>query len=92
MAEKKQDGKSYSEAPKVQQIESNETYEHELFTIVNHNGEFMIALGNAVVSKEKFNSREGAAHYIDCKPWELILNATAVMWDRLNALKEQSKS
>lgn len=74
---------------KMVNVKVNETDEHELFTIVNHEGEYLVALGNQVVSKEKFDSFEAAAHYIDKKPWELILNATAVMWEKLESFKKQ---
>lgn len=73
--------------PKTEIIESNqlEMYE-DIFTVINHNGIFMIAVGNQVVSKERFATREEALHYIDCKPWSLILNTVAVMIEKLQTL------
>lgn len=89
MADKKKKPEQPAVKPVATEVKATETFECDLFTIVNHEGEFLIALGNHVVSKEKFGSREEAAHYIECKPWELILNSTAVMWEKLNNLKEQ---
>lgn len=88
MAQKKK-GEEHTNKPTVNVVESTKTEQKEIFVIVNHNGEFMIALGNNVVSKEKFDSREKAIAYIDSKPWELILNSTAVMMAIIN--EQQNK-
>lgn len=84
--------KEFTGKPLVDVVESNETFEKEMFTIVNHNGEFLIALANNVVSREKFNTREEAEHYIDCKPWELIFNSCALMWQKLDEIKQQQNN
>ena len=87
---KKTKKEDYSQQPEVQVVESNETYGHELFTIVNHNGEHLVAVGNQVVTREKFATREEAIAYIDRKPWELIFNSCAVMFT--NLMKQQENN
>lgn len=77
----------FTNEPTTEIIESNQVEMYEdIFTVINHNGVFMIAVGNQVVSKERFATREEALHYIDCKPWALILNTVAVMIEKLQTL------
>ena len=78
----------HTNEPKVEVVESTATHQHEMFTIVEHDGEFMIAIGNQIISKEKFNDLKHAKAYIDRKPWEMILNATAVMINKLNEINK----
>lgn len=87
MEEKKTE---FTKEPKKSIIESTEVSQKEMFTIINHNGEFMIALGNQLVSKNVFDCREKTEHYIDQKPWELIFNSMAVLVEKLEILKKQS--
>lgn len=80
----------FTEEPQSTIIESNQVEMYEdIFTVINHNGIFMIAVGNQVVCKERFATREEALHYIDCKPWSLILNTVAVMVDKLQTLNNK---
>lgn len=69
--------------PQIVNVESNKIYQHELFTIINDHGVFRIALGNQVVTRNEFESREAAEHYLDCKPWEVIFNSVTVMIEKL---------
>ena len=74
----------YTEKPQVEVISATSTDSYdEVFTIINHNGEFMIAIGNQVVCRKKFQSLEEAQQYIASKPWDIILNATALMFNKL---------
>lgn len=74
----------YTGKPQVEVISATSTDSYdEHFTIINHNGEFLIAIGNQVVSRKKFKSLQEAEDYIDSKPWDIILNATALMFNRL---------
>lgn len=80
----------FTQAPQTEIIESNQLeMVEDIFTLINHNGVFMIAVGNQVVSKERFATREEALHYINCKPWALILNTVAVMMEKLNTLNNK---
>lgn len=75
----------YTEKPQVEVISATSTDSYdEHFTIINHDGEFLIAIGNQVVSRKKFQSLQEAEQYIDSKPWDIILNATALMFNKLN--------
>lgn len=88
MATKKKK-EDFNQEPEVKVVESTKTHQHDIFTIVDHNGEFLIALGNQIVSKQKCESLEKAQSFINSKPWELILNATAVMMTKIT--EQQSK-
>jgi hypothetical protein len=74
----------YTAKPQVETISATSTDSYdEYFTIINHNGEFLIAIGNQVVCRKKFQSLQEAETYIDSKPWDIILNATAFMFNKL---------
>lgn len=74
----------YTGKPKAEMISATSTDSYdEVFTIINHNGEFLIAIGNQVICGKKFQSLEEAKAYIDSKPWDIILNATALMYNKL---------
>lgn len=51
----------------------------------------VIALGNDRVSEKFFTSVEDAIQYVDSKPWELILNTTVVLMDKLNNVEHLKK-
>lgn len=69
----------------VQSVEVTKTHQYaDLFLIVEHEGEFMIALTNKILSPKRFKSLEDAQAYIDAKPWELIVNATIAVYETIN--------
>lgn len=74
--------------PTITQINSQKVHQYGLFNIVDHDGEFLVAVGNQIVSRVKCNSLMQAQSYIDSKPWEVIFNISA-MFAKLN--NEQSK-
>lgn len=86
---KKAKKEEFTEVKKTNVIEatSTELYD-EVFTIVNHNGEFLIAIGNSIVTRKKFNSLEEAKNYVNSKPWDIILNATAIMFNNLKNMQQ----
>lgn len=88
MATKKKK-ENFNQEPEVKVVESTKTHQYDIFTVVEHNGNFLIALGNQIVSKQKCSSLDEAQNFINSKPWELILNATAVMMAKIN--EQQSK-
>ena len=51
----------------------------------------VIALGNDRVSEKFFTSVEEAIQYVDTKPWELILNTTVVLMEKLNNVEQLKK-
>lgn len=75
--------KEYSNIPKIEEFKTNQVEQEDLFLIVNKDGKYLIALTNKIVSKQQFNTLEEARNYVQSKPWELILNATAVMMNYL---------
>ena len=79
MAKKKEEG--YETKPKVQSTELVKTHQHDVFIIVEKNGQCLIALGDKIISKCSFSTVEEAQNYIDSKPWELIINATCAVWE-----------
>lgn len=88
MTQKKQNGTEYQQAD-IKVSELNKTHQKDIFLIVEHNGVYLIALTNQIVSKQQFNTLEEAETYVDSKPWELILNATAVMMTIINNENKQ---
>lgn len=75
--------KEYSNIPKIEEFKTNQVEQEDLFLIVNKDDKYLIALTNKIVSKMQFNTIEDARKYVQSKPWELILNATAVMMNYL---------
>lgn len=79
----KEPKKEYSNTPKIEEFKTNQVEQEDLFLIVNKDGKYLIALTNKIVSKQQFDTLEEARTYVQSKPWELILNATAVMMNYL---------
>lgn len=59
------------------------------FNIVEHKGDILITIGNDVLSKQE--TVEKAVEYIESKPWELILNATAIYTEYIEKLKKEQE-
>lgn len=75
--------------PKVEVKETSKVHEFEkIFTIVERNGNFNIAVGNKIVSKLTFVSLEETQDYINSKPWELIVNAVCCIYDLAKEMKK----
>lgn len=87
MANKKTKDGEFSKEPKVEVTESVKTHQHDIFTIVEKNGNCLIAISNKIISKNSFASIEEAKEYIDSKPWELLINASCAIYDILMADK-----
>lgn len=71
-----------------QQITPNEEHfvrmhqtEEGIFTVLERNGIFKIAVGNNIIVKNEFKSCEEAFEYIGAKPWELIINTVCLVYD-----------
>ena len=79
----------YTQPTRTENVKINEVTEKDHFLIIDREGEFLIALGNKIISHEKFETREAAEAYIESKPWELIFNATAVMFENLQKYRQQ---
>lgn len=73
---------------KMGEIEVDQQEREDIFLIVRNDKKFLIAITNQIVSRNVFDTVEEARAYIQSKPWELILNATAVMMKRLEELKQ----
>lgn len=76
---------------KTKEVEREYTkvHQHDLFNIVEHNKEFMIAVGNSIIDPQKFGSLKAATNYIDSKPWKLIVNTTCFIMDKSNEIKNK---
>lgn len=61
------------------------------FTIIEivEEGKFKITIANNIVSTKEFTSKQAAIKYVKSRPWDLILNVTAMFTDF--AIKNQSK-
>lgn len=57
------------------------------FNIVQHKGEILITIGNEVLGKKE--TIEDAVKYIESKPWDLILNATAIYTEYIKEYKNK---
>lgn len=59
------------------------------FNIIEHKGDILITIGNDVLSKQE--TVEKAVEYIESKPWELILNATAIYTEYIEKIKKEKE-
>lgn len=57
-----------------------EIYE-DIFAIVEIQGNYGIGIAGKMVVNRPFATKEEAKAYIDSKPWELIINATCLIYD-----------
>lgn len=73
---------------KMSEIEVDQQEQEDIFLIVRNDKKYLIAITNQIVSRKQFETVEEAREYIQSKPWELILNATAVMMKHLEELKQ----
>ena len=73
---------------KMGEIEVDQQEREDIFLIVRNDKKYLIAITNQIVSRNVFDTVEEARAYIQSKPWELILNATAVMMKHLKELKQ----
>lgn len=71
---------------KVERSTNTEQYE-TIFTLVQNNGNVMIAVADKIISKMTFATFEEAKAYIDSKPYELIVNATCLLYELTAAKK-----
>ena len=72
----------YGVKPKVKVVETNKTEVYqEYFTLVTSNKQTRIAVGNAIISRNTFDSVKAAKAYIDQKPWELMINLLCYVYD-----------
>lgn len=57
------------------------------FNIIEHNGDILITIGNDVL--KRCETVEEAVKYIEAKPWELILNASAIYIEYVNKINKE---
>lgn len=65
---------------KVECLRKIHQYE-EIFTIVEENDQFRIAVGNKIVDQKVFKTLKDAQKYIDEKPWKLMINVTCLVYE-----------
>ena len=80
---------NYTNEPTIGEIKINELEHEDVFMIGNHEGKWRIAIAGKVVSSKEFETAEAAKEYIATKPWELIFNSTAIMYENLQEYKKQ---
>ena len=71
--------KDYSNVPKTTEVQKNQLDNSENFLIVNVEDKWRIGIANRWVTRQAFSSPEEAQKYIDQKPWDMIMNAAAIM-------------
>lgn len=60
------------------------------FNFVEKDDEIMITIGTEVL--KKCETMEEAVKYVETKPWDLILNATAIYVEYINKIKEERRT
>ena len=66
--------------------------ENTPFAIVGDEKEWSIAVGSQLITEEKFESEEEAYEYVMKRPWELIINITAMYTEfRINQITNNLK-
>lgn len=71
--------------------QSTQIHKHDIFTIVEQNKihegketkDFRVALGNAFVSEQVFDTLEQAQEYINTPTWEMIINTTCLIMQKI---------
>lgn len=61
------------------------------FKAVLSNGRYYITFGDKVMSNENFSSLEDAQKYVNKKPWDLIIVASAILANDLINYKNNEK-
>lgn len=89
MEKTKHKPEDYSQPMTTGEVIVNEIDHEDVFMIGNHEGKWKIAIAGKLVSRREFDSREEAREYIQSKPWELIFNATCIMYENIQAFKQQ---
>lgn len=69
----------YTNVPKVEEVQKNQFDESGTFMIVNVEDKWRIGVAGRWVTKETFETPEAAQKYIDQKPWDILMNAMAIM-------------
>lgn len=62
--------------------------EEGIFTVLERDGIFKIAVGNKIIVKNEFKSCEEAYDYIEAKPWELIINTVCLVYELSKKVNE----
>lgn len=74
---------------KIEAVETAKTEIYEkIFTLVNQNGNVRIAVADKIVSNLTFANEDEAIAFIDSKPWELIINATCLIYELSKQVKK----
>lgn len=60
--------------------------EEHPFNIINKEGKFIIAIGNDVVCPYEFESEFDAEVYISKRPWQLIMVANAIFYEKVKRI------
>lgn len=79
---------NYGKVPHVEVENTTKTEQYEtIFTLVERKEGVKIAVADKLISKLNFTNLEEAKQYIDSKPWELIVNATCLLYDLTKNVK-----
>lgn len=76
----------------VEEVETEQWEKHEVgpFFAVGKPGHYTLMMAGMAVSSENFKTVEEAQEYVDKKPWDLILIATAVYKEAVDHFKKQA--
>lgn len=84
---------NYENVPEVKEVQKNQFDETGTFLIVNVEDKWRIGVAGRWVTKEVFDTPEAAQQYIDQKPWDILMNAMAIMAEFMyKELKNSEKS
>lgn len=78
----------YSEAEEMDHEQFEWIELGEGFYAVGKPGVYTLCFGNDCVCGEKFGTIEEAKHYVEKKPWQLILMCSAIYAERIRELKK----
>lgn len=77
--------------PKVINTKTTDTKEVDIFTLVKHEENVLILIGNNIMSQRKFRTFTEATNYIKSKPYELIINVACFAM-HIQTQKQNEKS
>lgn len=61
------------------------------FTLVIKENNVQIVCGEYLVTRKVFKNKEEAIKYVNCKPWELIINAACIAFNHLTKLQNETE-
>lgn len=67
------------------------TYDKETKQVIEETKFYKMALGKDIVTARTFESKESAQLFLDCLPWDMIVNTMCIIIENYTKIKEDEK-